>query len=240
MDGQHDTCKRIRTVLPGADCALCGCQTCDEAAGAMVEHGLCAPACVRLPLGQLKELTGLLALHCASPTRCCSGAASDCRAFQRLYAVFRGTILQVGRWHRLPEDENEDLVQQTMLELWKCCTEKRIDNVRALLVCIAHRKAKSRITHRARVRRLERDYVSEHCAAMTSECDTVNEERRYELLRCVASLPPRMQEAATLVWLEHTPVRDAAVRMVLREKTVYSLLDRAKAKIRCGLGGKRG
>lgn len=240
MDYRHDTEKLIRAALPGADCGMCGCRTCDEAARALAQEGLCAPACVRLLSGRLKEIAGLLPLHCGGPGRCCSAATPHCYAFERLYAIFRGTILKIGRRHRLPEDELEDLVQQTMLELWTYCSKNRVESVWPLLVSIAHRKAQSRITHRARVRRLESTYHGERPCAFLSAYRLDDASCRAELSGFVEKLPPRTRQVAALVWLEGRSVREAAQQVGSSEKTVYNLLERAKVKIRRATNRKLG
>ena len=163
-------------------------------------------------------------------------AARDADAF-RLLAERHGTLPYRIAW-RMTGDaaEAEDLAQETLLRLWDKAPQWRVggSGVAAWLTRVAMNLALDRLRRR---RFASGEPVPERADEAPLADEGIEAEQAAAAVRdCIAALPERQRAAIVLTYYEDVPNRTAAEMLEMNLKAFESLLFRARAALRDGLG----
>src|SRR5688500_7078052 len=163
-------------------------------------------------------------------------AARDAEAF-RLLAERHGALPYRVAW-RMTGDaaEAEDLAQETLLRLWDRAPQWRAggSGVAAWLTRVAMNLALDRLR---RQRFASGEPVPERADEAPLADDAIEAEQTAAAVRhCIAALPERQRAAIVLTYYEDVPNRTAAEMLDMNLKAFESLLFRARAALRDGLG----
>ncbi len=138
--------------------------------------------------------------------------------------------------------EAEDVVQETMLRLWKMAPDWRQGE--AKVSTWAYRVTMNLCTDRLRRRRAGQpvalDTIAEPAADLASAVDVMTERQRSETLDAALSvLPARQRQAVVMRHLEGLSNPEIAEIMDIGVEAVESLTARGKRALRSALDGKR-
>lgn len=124
----------------------------------------------------------------------------------------------------------DDVVQDSLLRIWKAGAHQRIHSVRAFLFTIARRLA---LDHVRRERISPIDSLG-HLGALSvveereGVVESVGRQERIQLLAAaIATLPARCRDVFIVYKIEGVPRKEAAARLGLSEKTVEAHTARA-------------
>jgi len=154
------------------------------------------------------------------------------RLAPRLYA-YAARMLRDG-------PEAEDVVQETMIRLWKIAPEWRQGE--AKVSTWAYRVTMNLVTDRLRARRpsVTIDAVAEPAADLADAVETMTDVARARALDdALAALPERQRQAVVLRHLEGLPNPEIARIMDIGVEAVESLTARGKRGLAAALSGRK-
>jgi len=136
--------------------------------------------------------------------------------------------------------EAEDIVQETLLRLWKIAPEWRQGEAQVSTWC--YRVLVNLCTDRLRARRpsVDIDAIAEPPANMKSVVEKMTDAARSDALgRALASLPDRQKQAVALRHIEELGNPEIAEIMDISVEAVESLIARGKRTLKAALEGRR-
>jgi len=166
-------------------------------------------------------------------------AARDAEAFRALAERHGAVPWRVA--YRMTGDpaEAEDLTQEALLRLWDRAPRWHAggSGVAAWLTRVAMNLALDRLRRR---RFASSEPVPERADEAPLADDEIEREQTAAAVRlCIAVLPERQRAAIVLTYYEEVPNKTAAEMLDMNLKAFESLLFRARAAIRDGLGADR-
>lgn len=163
-------------------------------------------------------------------------AVRDAGAF-RMLAERHGALPYRIAW-RMTGDaaEAEDLAQEALLRLWDKAPQWRAggSGVAAWLTRVAMNLALDRLRRRRFASAEPMPERADEAALADEEIEA--EQTAAAVRNCIAALPERQRAAIVLTYYEDVPNRTAAEMLEMNLKAFESLLFRARAALRDGLG----
>ncbi len=160
----------------------------------------------------------------------------DQAAMNRFYQRFAGQALAFARRHLRNDAEAEDVVVETMMDVWRQAERFRGDaQVRTWLFGIVRNKALERVRRQG-----NRQYVDIELVAESIEDDGAEEgykrllasEQAHHVVDCLGTLSMEHRECLHLVFFEDMPLADVARLQRVPENTVKTRVFHAKRGMR--------